>query len=165
MDIRDDFHGTDGPLPISRKQGETWPVIQSAFHTACLQNRFDTTEDMNGVNPTGVGMVPMNNQSGVRMSTAITHLSPMRHRLNLTVRGNVFVRKVVIENGEVNGVEAESGGEIFRLESKKVVLSAGALKSPHILMLSGVGPKDQLEEFGVPVLQDTPGVGLSLIHI
>ena len=162
MDIRDDFHGTDGPLPISRKQDETWPVIQSAFHTACLQNRFDITEDMNGVNPTGVGMVPMNNQSGVRMSTAITHLSPMRHRLNLTVRGNVFVRKVVIENGEVNGVEAESGGEIFRLESKKVVLSAGALKSPHILMLSGIGPKEQLEEFGVPVLQDTPGVGANL---
>ncbi|GIT44571.1 MAG: hypothetical protein Ct9H300mP11_25070 [Chloroflexota bacterium] len=130
----------------------------------CLSSRTGSilTEDMNGVNPTGVGMVPMNNQSGVRMSTAITHLSPMRHRLNLTVRGNVFVRKVVIENGEVNGVEAESGGEIFRLESKKVVLSAGALKSPHILMLSGIGPKEQLEEFGVPVLQDTPGVGANL---
>ncbi len=162
MDIRDDFHGTDGPLPISRKEGETWPVIQSAFHTACLQNGYDTTEDMNGVNPTGVGMVPMNNQNGVRMSTAITHLSPMRHRLNLTIRGNVFVRKVIIENGEVKGIEAESGGEVYTLESDKVVLSAGALKSPHILMLSGIGPKDQLDEFGVQVLQDTPGVGANL---
>ncbi|MEC8910674.1 MAG: mycofactocin system GMC family oxidoreductase MftG [Chloroflexota bacterium] len=162
MDIRDDFHGTDGPLPISRKEGETWPVIQSAFHTACLQNGYDTTEDMNGVNPTGVGMVPMNNQNGVRMSTAITHLSPMRHRLNLTIRGNVFVRKVIIENGQVKGIEAESGGEVFTLESEKVVLSAGALKSPHILMLSGIGPKDQLDEFGVQVLQDTPGVGANL---
>ena len=162
MDIRDDFHGTDGPLPISRKEGETWPVIQSAFHTACLQNGYDTTEDMNGVNPTGVGMVPMNNQNGVRMSTAITHLSPMRHRLNLTIRGNVFVRKVIIENGQAKGIEAESGGEVFALESDKVVLSAGALKSPHILMLSGIGPKDQLDEFGVQVLQDTPGVGANL---
>ena len=162
MDIRDDFHGTDGPLPISRKEGETWPVIQSAFHTACLQNGYDTTEDMNGVNPTGVGMVPMNNQNGVRMSTAITHLSPMRHRLNLTIRGNVFVRKVIIENGQVKGIEAESGGEVFTLESEKVVLSAGALKSPHILMLSGIGPKDQLDEFDVQVLQDTPGVGANL---
>ena len=162
LDIKDDFHGTDGPLPISRKIGETWPVIQSAFHTACLQNGFDTTDDMNGVEPTGVGVVPMNNQKGVRMSTAITHLAPMRHHLNLTIRGNVFARKILIENRQVTGVEVESGGEVFTVESNKVVLSAGALKSPHILMLSGIGPKDQLDEYGIDVLQDTPGVGANL---
>ena len=162
LDIKDDFHGTDGPLPISRKVGETWPVIQSAFHTACLQNGFDTTEDMNGVEPTGVGVVPMNNQKGVRMSTAITHLAPMRHHLNLTIRGNVFARKILIENRQVTGVEVESGGEVFTVESNKVVLSAGALKSPHILMLSGIGPKDQLDEYGIDVLQNTPGVGANL---
>ena len=162
LDIKDDFHGTDGPIPISRKAGETWPVIQSAFHTACLQNGFDTTDDMNGVEPTGVGVVPMNNQKGVRMSTAITHLAPMRHHLNLTIRGNVFARKILIENRQVTGVEVESGGEVFTVESNKVVLSAGALKSPHILMLSGIGPKDQLDEYGIDVLQNTPGVGANL---
>ncbi|MDA1129013.1 MAG: mycofactocin system GMC family oxidoreductase MftG [Chloroflexi bacterium] len=162
IDIKDDFHGTEGPLPISRKVGEHWPVIQSAFHTACLQRSFDTTEDMNGVNPTGVGVVPMNNQNGVRMSTAITYLGPMRHCLNLTIRGNVFVRRILTEGGRVTGVEVESGGEVFTAESDRVVLSAGALKSPHILMLSGIGPKEQLEEFGIPVLQDTPGVGANL---
>ena len=162
LDIKDDFHGTDGPLPISRKVGETWPVIQSAFHTACLQNGFDTTDDMNGVEPTGVGVVPMNNQKGVRMSTAITHLAPMRHHLNLTIRGNVFARKILIENRQVTGVEVESGGEVFTVESNKVVISAGALKSPHILMLSGIGPKDQLDEYGIDVLQNTPGVGANL---
>ena len=162
LDIKDDFHGTDGPLPISRKVGETWPVIQSAFHTACLQNGFDTTEDMNGVEPTGVGVVPMNNQKGVRMSTAITHLAPMRHHLNLTIRGNVFARKILIQNRPVTGVEVESGGAVFTVESNKVVLSAGALKSPHILMLSGIGPKDQLDEYGIDVLQNTPGVGANL---
>ena len=162
LDIKDDFHGTDGPLPISRKVGETWPVIQSAFHTACLQNGFDTTDDMNGVEPTGVGVVPMNNQKGVRMSTAITHLAPMRHHLNLTIRGNVFARKILIQNRQVTGVEVESGGEVFTVESNKVVLSAGALKSPHILMLSGIGPKDQLDEYGIEVLQNTPGVGANL---
>ncbi|MCL0053931.1 mycofactocin system GMC family oxidoreductase MftG [Dehalococcoidia bacterium] len=162
LDIKDDFHGTDGPLPISRKVGETWPVIQSAFHTACLQNGFDTTDDMNGVEPTGVGVVPMNNQKGVRMSTAITHLAPMRHHLNLTIRGNVFARKILIENRQVTGVEVESGGEVFTVGSNKVVLSAGALKSPHILMLSGIGPKDQLDEYGIDVLQNTPGVGANL---
>ncbi len=162
LDIKDDFHGTDGPLPISRKVGETWPVIQSAFHTACLQNGFDTTDDMNGVEPTGVGVVPMNNQKGVRMSTAITHLAPMRHHLNLTIRGNVFARKILIENRQVTGVEVESGGEVFTVESNKVVISAGALKSPHILMLSGIGPKDQLDEYGIDVLHDTPCVGANL---
>ena len=162
LDIKDDFHGMDGPLPITRKPNETIPVIQSAFQTACLQNGYDTTDDMNGVNPTGIGLVPMNNQNGVRMSTAITHLGPMRHHLNLTIRGNVFVRKVLTENCQVTGVEVESGGEVFSVESNKVVLSAGALKSPHILMLSGIGPKDQLDTFGVPVVQDTPGVGSNL---
>ena len=120
LDIKDDFHGTEGPLPISRKVGETWPVI----HTACMQQGYDTTEDMNGVNPTGLGVVPMNNQNGVRMSTAITHLGPMRHRLNLTIRGNVFVRKVLTADGQVTGVEVDSGGEVFTVESGKVVLSA-----------------------------------------
>ena len=117
---------------------------------------------MNGPNTAGVGAVPVNNMDGVRMSTAITHLNPMRHRLNLTVRGNVFVRRVLLENGQVVGVEAESGREVFHLESNAVVLSAGALKSPHILMLSGIGPRDQLEEFGIPVVHESPGVGQNL---
>ena len=125
-----------------------------------------------------------------------TRLTPARHRLNLTIRGNVFVRRVIIERIErgrphpallspparpepwprlpykrggegtfrVAGVEAESGGEIFTLACDRVVLCAGALKSPHILMLSGVGPRDQLEEHGVPVLVESPGVGQNLFN-
>ena len=104
----------------------------------------------------------MNNRDGVRMSTNLTHLTPMRHRLNLTIRGNVFVRRVLLECSKAVGVEVESGGEVFRIESDSVVLSAGALKSPHILMLSGIGPRDQLQEFGIPVIQDLPGVGAQL---
>ena len=117
---------------------------------------------MNGPDPSGVAPVPMNNLNGVRMSTAITHLSPMRHRLNLTIRGNVFVRKILMKGGGVVGVEAESGGERFAVEADKVILSAGALKSPHILMLSGIGPRDQLEAFGIPVIHESPGVGQNL---
>ena len=106
----------------------------------------------------------MNNQAGVRMSTAITHLNPARHRLNLTVKGNAFVRRVLFNGGDVAGVEAESGGEIFNVAADQVVLSAGALKSPHILMLSGIGPREQLDEFGIPVVQDLPGVGQNLFN-
>ncbi len=162
LDIRDDFHGTEGPLPIVRREKEPWPEIQKSFYEACMEMGYKYNQDMNGPNPSGIGAIPMNNRDGVRMSTNLTHLTPMRHRLNLTIRGNVFVRRVLLEGAKAVGVEVESGGETFRIESDSVVLSAGALKSPHILMLSGIGPKDQLEEFGIPVIQDLPGVGAQL---
>ena len=132
------------------------------FHAACLESGHGTTDDMNGANPSGVGLVPMNNMNGVRMSTALTHLSPGRHRLNLTVRGNVFVRRILMDGTRATGVEAESGGEVFTVEADRIVLSAGALKTPHILMLSGVGPREQLEQFGIPVAHEAPGVGQNL---
>ena len=162
LDIRDDFHGTEGPLPVRRRQSGPWPDIQKAFHAACLQAGFSTTEDTNGPNPSGVGVSPSNNLDGMRMSVAITHLNPMRHRLNLTVRGGVFVRKVLIKDSKAVGVEAESGGEIFNVEADRVVLSAGAIKSPHLLMLSGVGPEGQLQQFGIFTVCELPGVGQNL---
>ena len=162
LDIRDDFHGTDGPMPIRRRQSGPWPDIQKAFHAACLQAGFGTTEDTNGPNPSGVGVSPSNNLDGVRMSAAITHLNPMRNRLNLTVRGGVFVKKVLIKDLRAVGVEVESGGEVFHVEADRVVLSAGAIKSPHLLMLSGIGPSDQLQQFGIPTVHELPGIGQNL---
>ncbi len=162
-DIQDDFHGSDGPLPITRRHNDgNWPEIQAVFHAACLEAGHTTTNDMNGPDHTGVGLVPMNNMNGVRMSTALTHLSPARHRLNLTVRGSVFVRRIVMNGNRAVGVEAESGGETFTVHADRIVLSAGALKTPHILMLSGIGPRDQLEQFGIPVVHEAPGVGQNL---
>ena len=162
LDIRDDFHGTEGPMPVRRRQSGPWPDIQKAFHTACLQAGFGATEDTNGPNPSGVGVSPSNNLDGMRMSAAVTHLNPVRHCLNLTVRGGVFVRKVLIKDSKAVGVEAESGGEIFNVEADRVVLSAGAIKSPHLLMLSGIGPDDQLQQFGIPTVHELPGVGQNL---
>ena len=164
LDIQDDFHGSDGPLPIVRRENEEWPMVQKAFYDACMERGYPPNHDLNGPNSSGIGAIPMNNRNGVRMSTAITHLNPVRHRLNLTVRGDVFVRRIVIEDGKVTGVEAESGGEVFTLDCDRVVLCAGALKSPHILMLSGVGPREQLDEHGVPVLVESPGVGQNLFN-
>ena len=164
LDIRDDFHGTEGPMPVRRRQAGQWPDIQKAFHEACLGSGYGVVEDTNGPNPSGVGVWPSNNLDGWRMSAAITHLNPMRHHLNLTVRGQVLVRKVLINDSKVIGVEAESGGEIFNIESEHVVLSAGAIKSPHLLMLSGIGPKEQLQEFDIPLVHDLPGVGQNLFN-
>ena len=164
MDIQDDFHGSDGPIPVVRRENEEWPVVQRAFYDACMERGYPPNHDLNGPNSSGIGAIPMNNMSTWRMSSNVTHLTPARHRLNLTVRGGVFVRRVIIEGGKVTGVEAESGGEIFTVACDRVVLSAGALKSPHILMLSGVGPGDQLAEHGIPVLVESPGVGGNLFN-
>ena len=170
LDIQDDFHGSDGPIPIVRRENQPWPDVQTAFHAAAMERGYVTNPDLNGPDSPGIGAIPMNNQAGVRMSTAITHLNPVRHRLNLTVKGNVFVRRVRFDgtgstgSPRAVGVEAESGGEIFNVQADQVVLCAGALKSPHMLMLSGIGPRDQLDEFGIRVLHESPGVGQNLFN-
>ena len=163
LDIQDNYcHGSDGPMPVRRRQTGPWPAIQKAFHAACLEAGFVTTNDKNGLHPAGLGISPSNNIDGVRMSTAMTHLNPVRHYLNLTVRGRVFARKILVENGKAVGVEAESGGRVFRVDADRVVLSAGAIRSPHLLMLSGIGPEDQLQQFGIPTVYHLPGVGQNL---
>jgi choline dehydrogenase len=164
LDITDDFHGSDGPMPVRRRQTGPWPDIQKAFHAACTQAGFGTSKDTNGQYPTGLGVPPSNNIDGVRMSAALTHLMPMRHRLNLTVRGKVHVRKVLFNGRQAVGVEAESGGELFTIEADRVVLSAGAIRSPQLLMLSGIGPRDHLEQIGIPMVHESPGVGRNLMN-
>ena len=90
----------------------------------------------------------MNRVDEIRMSTAVTYLQMARERMNLTVRSGVLVRRVLIENGRAVGVEVESGGETYRLESDLTILSGGAINSPQLLMLSGVGPADHLGGHG-----------------
>ena len=165
LDIQDNYcHGTDGPIPVRRRQTGPVAPIQQAFHAACSAAGFGTTNDKNGLHPAGLGISPSNNIDGVRVSTAMGHLGQVRHHLNLTVRGGVFARKIIIENGRAVGVEVESGGKVFRIAADKVVLSAGAIRSPHLLMLSGVGPEAHLRQFGIPVIRDLPGVGRNLMN-
>ena len=162
LDFQGDFHGSDGPIPVRRSAKDQLHPFQAAFLEACLANGFPEHEDMNHPEYTGIAPFPMNNLDGTRMSTAVTHIAPNRHRLNLTVRGNVFARRVLFEGTRAVGVEVESGGERYIVESDEIVLSAGAVVSPQLLMLSGVGPVSQLEGVGIPVLHDLPGVGQNL---
>jgi predicted dehydrogenase (TIGR03970 family) len=165
LDIQDNFcHGSDGPMPVRRRQTGPLPPLQAAFHAACLDAGFGTTRDKNGPEPAGLGVSPSNNIDGVRMSTAMTYLAPVRHHLNLTVRGRVFVRRILIDKGRAVGVEAESGGTAFTVEAGRVVLSSGAIRSPHLLMLSGIGPENHLRQFGIPVVHNLPGVGRNLMN-
>jgi choline dehydrogenase len=162
MDIKDDFHGFDGPIPVRRHKRETWLPAQVAFYQACRDEGYPDDPDMNHPESRGVGPIPMNNPDGVRMSTSLTYLNPVRNRLNLTVRSGVTVRRILFEGKRATGVEVQSGEETFVVESEEVILSAGGIGSPQILMLSGVGPADHLREMGIPVQLDSPGVGQNL---
>ena len=174
LDIRDDFHGSSGPIEIRRhNRGDEQPV-QRAFYAACVAAGFPEDPDVNHPESAGIALMPKNNTDGVRMSMTLTHLNPNRHRLNLTIRPNVRALRVLFEGGSTGspptgtgalravGVEVESGGERFVVEGDEIVLSGGAVASPHLLMLSGVGPPDHLREFGIPVVHELPGVAQNL---
>ena len=162
MDISGDFHGSEGPMPVRHHAREAWFPVQTAFDRACLDAGFPADPDMNHPDSVGVGAVPMNNPDGIRMSTALTYINPNRHRVNLTVRGNVMVRRLLFDGKRATGAEVESGGERFTVEGDEIVLSAGAVASPHLLLLSGVGPADHLRGLGITVVHDLPGVGQNM---
>ena len=158
----DDFHGGDGPIVMHRFKRETWLPAQDAFHAACLAAGYPACEDHNHPDSEGVGPTPLNNPNGIRISTAMGYLDQARHRLNLTIRPNCTVHRLIFDGNRATGVELESGGEKFVVEGEEIILSAGAIGSPQILMLSGVGPADHLRSLGIPVVSDKPGVGQNL---
>ncbi len=162
-----DFHGSEGPVPVRRAPRSEWLPHAVAFERAALAEGFEISEDMNdpestGVSPRARNTLNFKDSTGVRMSMALNYLDMARHRLNFTIRGSVICRRILFEGKKAVGVEAESGGEVFVVEGEEIILSSGAVASPQILMLSGVGSKEQLEQFGIPVVHDSPGVGKNL---
>ena len=157
-----DFHGNDGPIPVRRYKREEWLPTFRAFYDACVAMGFPEDPDQNHPDSNGVASRPLNNIDGVRMSTALTYLNLARHRLNVTIRGGVTVRRILFEGQRAVGVEAESGGETYRVNGDQIILSGGAVASPQILMLSGVGPAGHLSSMGISLVQDLPGVGQNL---
>ena len=158
----DDFHGSDGPIPVRRYREEDLLPSPRAFLEACVAAGFPHTHDVNHPESTGVGYYAFNRIDDVRMSTALTYLDMARSRLNLTVRSEVLAHRVLFDGRRAIGVEAESGGETFQVYADNVVLSGGAINSPQLLMLSGVGPEDHLAEHDIRVVADVPGVGQNL---
>ena len=166
-DMHDDFHGSDGPIPVVRAPRDAWHPFQHSFARACADLGYPEDPDMNHPSSEGFGPAPMNNPAGIRMSSALAYLSSARHRLNLTIRGNVVARRILFDDGSTGspravGVEAESGGEVFTVEGGEIVVCASGIASPQLLMLSGIGPADHLSDLGIPVVRDLPGVGQNL---
>jgi choline dehydrogenase len=160
-DYHNEFHGSEGPVPVARDyRSRSYPVTEAFFQSA-LDMGYPEEPDKNAPGPPGVGLIPQNVGSGMRVSTAISHVIPNLSRRNLTVRGNAFVRRVVWEDLRAVGVEVEHDGRVDVIHADEVVLSAGSVKSPHLLMLSGIGPADDLRAQGVEVVHDSPGVGVN----
>ena len=162
LDFGGDFHGTNGPIGCIRPKREAWLPAQKAFYEACRSAGFPDCPDHNLPDSTGVGPLPFNNVDNVRISTAVGYIADIRHRLNMTIRADCRVHRIIIENGRAVGVVAESRGEMFEVRAGEVIVSAGAVVSPQLLMLSGIGPADHLEGHGIKVIADVPGIGQNL---
>ena len=160
-----EFHGTDGQLNVADSRSKL-PVfddfIQSAQHAG-----FKANDDFNGADQEGVGYYQVTQKDGQRFSAAKGFLTPNLDRPNLTVFTDVSVTKLILDNKRVTGVfYREKGKENNQLKqihaSREVLLSAGAFNSPQLLMLSGIGPKDELAKHGIAVEHELPGVGQNL---
>ncbi|HRO30314.1 MULTISPECIES: mycofactocin system GMC family oxidoreductase MftG [Micrococcaceae] len=154
-------HGSAGPVPVSRARLDRSPVAQ-AFSEAADDLGFAPVTDLNDpAVAEGHGPLPLNVRDGVRMNTGLTHLLPALREGHITAWGDTTVRTILLDGNRAVGVEAERDGQPVRVHCDEVVLAAGPLATPHLLMLSGIGPATALRRAGVPVAVDSPGVGAS----
>jgi choline dehydrogenase len=157
----DDFHGTDGPLTVSTTQNHS-PLIR-AFMEGCRQAGHALTPDFNGENQEGYGRYESTTRNGERCSAAAAFLRPVLDRPNLTVEIKALTTKVLFEGKRAVGVEfAQNGQRIQVRAEREVILSGGAVNTPQLLLLSGIGDGEYLRRFSIPVIADLPGVGENL---
>lgn len=161
-DFSDDFHGTDGPIIVRRFKESDMHVASTAFKNSALAAGHLESPDLNNPDSEGLSPTPLNNPNGIRWSTNLGYLSLSRHRLNLTIRANCDVQRILFEGKKAVGLVVKSGGETFTVEADNIILSGGAIASPQILMLSGVGPSEHLSEHGIDLVHHLPGVGSNL---
>jgi len=157
----DDYHGTGGPLNVMdlRSPNRFGPV----FVDAAVEAGYTRNPDFNGAEQEGVGMYQVTHRNGERFSAAKAYLAPNRQRANLQVITDAHTTRILMDGKRATGIEYRQGGELKRLQaSREVVLSAGALMSPQLLMLSGIGPAAHLQAHGITVAHDLPGVGRNL---
>ncbi|KAJ6668376.1 hypothetical protein lerEdw1_015753 [Lerista edwardsae] len=155
------YRGGNGPLHVSR--GKTKNPLHSAFLAAGQQAGYPFTDDMNGFQQEGFGWMDMTIHKGQRWSTASGYLRPALSRPNLSTEVSTFVTKILFEGTKAIGVEYVKNGEKKKvLASREVILSGGAINSPQLLLLSGVGNADDLKKLGIPVVCNLPGVGQNL---
>jgi len=157
-----DYHGADGPIAV--RPIDSPHLLHEPMMATAKAAGFDTTDDLAGANPEGFARGEQTvDARGRRASGATAYLRPAMSRRNLEVRSGVLVRRVVFEGKRAVGVEIDSpdGPRVIRAR-REVILSGGTYNSPHLLMLSGVGPAAHLKSHGIAVVHDSPGVGRNL---
>ncbi|WP_052496358.1 GMC family oxidoreductase [Pedobacter lusitanus] len=156
----DQWHGRKGPVPVHQLSKSELTKSAQGFINAAINEGIPFIPDLNIPFPKGVGIYSLNVKDGIRMNTGITYLSEaVRERHNLHILGNTTVDKVLITEGNCNGVRL-TGGKI--ISGHEVILSAGTIGTGAILLRSGIGPKEQLEALGIPVIANLP-VGESVM--
>ena len=160
------LHAADGPLQVA---DQTAPAaISEAFLEACALAQVPRTPDFNAPPYEGAGLYQVTQfhngpKKGERCSAAAAYLHPVLGRSNLTVLTRLHARRILLQDGRATGVEAGRGSRRLRLDARReVIVSAGAFGSPQLLMLSGIGPADELAAQGIPVRHELPGVGANL---
>jgi len=157
----DEYHGSGGPLNVADLRSPN-PFVK-VFLEAARQAGLPANGDFNGASQEGAGPYQVTQKNGERCSSASAYIGPARSRSNLAVITGARATRVLFEGTRAIGVAYRGpGGDTEVRAAKEVVLSAGALQSPQLLLLSGVGPGPMLQRFGIPVVQDTPGVGRNL---
>jgi len=157
----DDYRGGEGPQHVSAGK-MTNPLFQ-AWIEAGRQAGYPITEDMNGYQQEGIGRMDMTTYKGRRWSTAMAYLYPAMERPNVTVESGVLTLRVLLEGQRAVGVEVARGGGTDVLRAgREVIVSAGAINSPQLLQLSGIGPAEVLRAAGIEVVHELPGVGENL---
>lgn len=157
----DQYRGSFGPLTISR------PVVREQssydFIEAAKSQGVPYTEDMNGALHDGVGFIQHNIRDGRRCSAYTAFVKPVENRPNLTIRTECEVQRILFEGRTAVGIEILHKGALEKIyAARELILSAGSLKSPQLLMLSGIGPAEELARHGIPLLHASPGVGKNL---
>ncbi len=156
-----ELHGSGGPLNVA-DQLEPNPLSR-AFVAAGEELGWPKNGDFNGLHQTGVGLYQTTQKDGRRCSAAAAYLTPVRRRPNLTVMTGASVTKILIEGRRAIGVELRTlWGRLETRAEREVILAAGAVGSPQLLLLSGIGPADLSRRHGLPVAIDLPGVGRNL---
>jgi choline dehydrogenase-like flavoprotein len=153
-------HGIDGPLGVSDNVPNR---VSAAYVQGCMEMGMPFNPDFNSGKQEGTGFYQTTTRDGKRCSAAVGYLRPALKRPNLELRTGIFVARIVIENGKATGVEIIEGGTKKVLTaSSEVILTAGAIGSPRLMMLSGIGPSQHLRDVGISVQHDLKGVGQNL---
>ncbi|MCX8503689.1 MAG: GMC family oxidoreductase N-terminal domain-containing protein [Beijerinckiaceae bacterium] len=154
------YHGTDGPLNLAPPRSVN--TMTNVYLEAAQQAGFEFNADFNGERQNGVGYYTFTHRKGERHSAEAAYIDPVRHRPNLIILSNRKALRVLLEGRRATGIEVESEGRKETISAKEIILSAGSFVSPHLLMLSGIGDRKELEAYEIPVVNHLPGVGKNL---